>query len=144
MSDQGELKPRATLPEKQGTILTGGEGGGHFASTLANGSLEPMLSIIGGVTCALLLMTVVIFVTLKLKCAHHHRQLQQGGVAMGGVAGGGARGGGRESGGKKWKTSDEGRGKNKMGAGPSEDGDLLQSSPGKISTYNPLIRIQMR
>ena len=58
LSEQGELKPLSTSPEQQ-----------ESASNGSNSSqLQPLMSILGGVATALILVTVVIIVTMRLRC----------------------------------------------------------------------------
>ena len=71
----------ATLPEKQSTLDSAGDppgsaagarppppGGGSGGGVPNAAALEPFLSIIGGIGCGIILITVVLLVTIKMRC----------------------------------------------------------------------------
>ncbi|CAB4068057.1 unnamed protein product [Lepeophtheirus salmonis] len=55
LGEQGELKPLSTLPEKQGSF--------------ERAWLHPILTIVGGIGSALILVSLVIILALKFRCA---------------------------------------------------------------------------
>ena len=68
LSEQGELKPLSTSPEHQGSQ-------GSPSPSPQSSNFQPIMSILGGVATALVLVTVVIIVTMRLRCSglrHHH------------------------------------------------------------------------
>ena len=68
LSEQGELKPLSTSPEHQGSK-------GSPSPSPQSSNFQPIMSILGGVATALVLVTVVIIVTMRLRCSglrHHH------------------------------------------------------------------------
>ena len=68
LSEQGELKPLSTSPEHQGSQ-------GSPSPSPQSSNFQPIMSILGGVATALVLVTVVIVVTMRLRCSglrHHH------------------------------------------------------------------------
>ena len=68
LSEQGELKPLSTSPEHQGSQ-------GSPSPSPQSSNFQPIMSILGGVATALVLVTVVIIVTMRLRCSglrHNH------------------------------------------------------------------------
>lgn len=105
LTEQGELKPRATLPEKQGA-----EG--------IEQRFQPYLSIVGGIGCGLVLMTLLILITMRLR-------FRPGGA---GIAGGSAPSSFQASQGRTWRT-DSGE----IVKLDDKDMDPLAPSPGPLS-----------
>ena len=68
LSETGEIKPLSTSPEHQGSQ-------GNPSPSPQSSNFQPIMSILGGVATALVLVTVVIIVTMRLRCSglrHHH------------------------------------------------------------------------
>ena len=68
LSEQGELKPLSTSPEQQESASSSSKGSN-------SSQLQPLMSILGGVATALILVSVVIVVTMRLRCGGGRRDL---------------------------------------------------------------------
>jgi hypothetical protein len=108
LGEQGELKPLSTSPEQQGSSIS---------SKPSN--LQPIMSILGGVTTALILVTVVIVVTMRLRCGREQRN-NHGGIN------------GSSHPDQTWKT-DSGENSSADLQAATMDGLLQQQSPGNQS-----------